>query len=133
MPTTTNVDVVRELYGALGRGDLHTLLSLVAATCRWDCPGPAEIPWAGSFSGHAGVRTFAAELAEGAEMLAFEPRKFIEQEDTVVVLGFEKARSRRTGRSYEAYWVHAVTVADGRIIVFREYTDTAAVAAAFRG
>lgn len=48
------------------------------------------------------------------------------------VLGVETIRSKRTGRSYETHWVHAFTLAAGRIINFREYCDTATAAAAFR-
>jgi ketosteroid isomerase-like protein len=48
-----------------------------------------------------------------------------------VVLGFEKVRSKRTGRSFENHWAHSFTLADGKIIKFREYAKTAAVAAAF--
>jgi ketosteroid isomerase-like protein len=47
-----------------------------------------------------------------------------------VVLGFQRVRSKRTGRSYEAHWATAWTVSGGKITTFREYTDTAAETAA---
>ncbi|MFN2508491.1 MAG: nuclear transport factor 2 family protein [Chthoniobacterales bacterium] len=90
------------------------------------------MPWAGSFQGHEGATNYFARVGAEAEFEAFEPHTFLAQGDHVVVLGFEKVRSRCTGRSYENHWAHAFTLADGKIIAFREYCDTFIVAEAFR-
>ncbi len=42
-------------------------------------------------------------------------------------------RIKATGRTAENPWVMAFTLRDGRVVRFREYDDTASVAAAFQG
>lgn len=132
MTERANLDIIEEAYAAFGRGDIEAVMSVEDPLTELEISGPAEIPWAGSFRGHDGARTYFAAIAAEAEFDVFEPHTFVAQGNAVVVLGFERVRSRRTGRSYENHWVHAFTLADGKIVKFREYCDTATVAAAFR-
>jgi ketosteroid isomerase-like protein len=131
MGENSNLDIIKEAYAAFGRGDIAAVLSIQASDVELEYAGPGQIPWAGSFRGLDGAKKFFAAVEAEAEIESFEPQMFIAQDDQVVVFGFEKLRSRRTGRSYESYWAHSYTLAGGRIIKFREYSDTAAVAAAF--
>jgi ketosteroid isomerase-like protein len=131
MPTTTKADTVKDMYAAFGRGDLNGLLAHVSTECKWDHAGPMEIPWAGSFRGHEGITRFFAQIDKTADIQAFEPRAFVEQDDTVVVLGHERVRIKSTGRTYETNWAHAFTLHGGQVVAFREYTDTATIAKAF--
>jgi uncharacterized protein len=71
-------------------------------------------------------------LAETLETQQFEPRQFIAQDDTVVVLGHERHRVKSTGRSYEGEWVQVFTLRDGKVVKYREYFDTAGALTAFR-
>ena len=52
--------------------------------------------------------------------------------NTVVVLGYEKARVKETGKMFESHWVHVHTLSGGKTTHFLEYTDTAAAAEACR-
>ncbi len=131
MSENTNLDIIKEAYAAFGRGDIAAVLSVQAPNVELEYAGPKHIPWAGSFRGLDGAKQFFAAVEAEADIESFEPETFIAQGDRVVVLGFEKVRSKRTGRSYESYWTHSYTLAGGKIIKFREYSDTAAVAAAF--
>jgi ketosteroid isomerase-like protein len=128
----SNIDILKDSYAAFGRGDLAAILRDVDPNVEWEGAGPKEIPWAGSFRGHNGVKSFFAAIDAEAEVHSFEPQTFIAEGNKVVVLGFEKIRSKRTGRTYECHWAHAFTVAGGKIVKFREYTDTSAIASAFR-
>ena len=131
MGDKTNLDIVKEAYAAFGRGDIAAVLGLQAHNVELEYAGPKQIPWAGSFRGVDGAKQFFAAIEAEADIESFEPQIFVAQEDRVVVLGFEKLRSKRTGRSYENNWAHSFTLAGGKIIKFREYSETAAVAAAF--
>jgi ketosteroid isomerase-like protein len=132
MPEKTNLEIIQDAYEAFGRGDIDAVLSVEDPNTELELAGPQEIPWAGTFRGHDGAKAYFAAIAEEAEFDAFEPQTFLADGDRVVVLGVEKVRSKRTGRSYENHWVHAFTLTGGKIIRFREYADTASVAAAFR-
>lgn len=132
MSDNTNLDIIKEAYEAFGRGDIDAVLSIEDPNTELEIAGPEDIPWAGSFRGRDGARKYFAAIEAETEFDTFEPHTFMAQGDIVVVLGFEKVRSKRTGRSYENHWVHAFTMAGGKIIKFREYCDSATVAAAFR-
>jgi ketosteroid isomerase-like protein len=133
MPTTTRTDLVKQMYSAFSRNDIPTLLKSVGPNCEWSSPGPREIPWAGKYRGHDEISRFFKSLAEAADNIKMEPRKYVEMDDTVVVLGEGKLRSRRTGRNCEAHWAHTFTLSDGKVVAFREYTDTAALLKALSG
>ncbi len=133
MPTTTRTDLVKEMYATFNRGDIQELLKSVGPNCDWNIPGPREIPWAGRYKGPAEISKFFKSLADAADNLKMEPRKYIEMDDTVVVLGDGKFRSRRTGRTGETTWAHVFTLSNGKVVEFREYTDTAALLKALSG
>jgi uncharacterized protein len=40
---------------------------------------------------------------------------------------------KKTGRRIASDWCHVFTVRDGKVAAFREFTDTAQAAAAYRG
>jgi ketosteroid isomerase-like protein len=126
-----NLDIIKAAYDAFGRGDIAAVLGIQAPNVELEHPGPDQIPWAGSFRGLEGAKNFFAAIEGEALIEAFEPRTFVAEGDRVVVLGFERVRSKRTGRTFESHWAHSFTLVDGKIVAFREYTNTAAVAAAF--
>jgi ketosteroid isomerase-like protein len=111
---------------------MDAMLDVLDPNIQWDYSPSDQISWAGSFRGHAGVKQFFAAIATDADFEGFEPRRFVAQDDNVVVLGWEKVRVKRTGRSFETHWTHAYTLSGGKVTTFREYTDTAATEAAFR-
>jgi ketosteroid isomerase-like protein len=53
------------------------------------------------------------------------PERFISDGDTVVVLGRYTGTYRETGKSVNAQMVHVHKVANGKIVHFQQYTDTA--------
>ena len=133
MSEPENVRVIREVYAAFGAGDVPRLLGFVDPEVVWEEPETPGVPWAGTRRGLKGVESFFADVAAVAEVETFEPWELLAEGDRVVVLGFERHRILATGRIFETHWAHAFTLRDGRIVHFREYADTAAAAAAFRG
>lgn len=123
--------VVQQAYACFGRGDIPELLSLLAEEVDWFVPGAAMVPWAGRWRGRAQVGGFFAAFGGSADVEQFEASEFVDSGDRVIVLGRERIRPKSTGRVYDADWCHVWTVRNGKITVFREYTDTAAVNGAF--
>ena len=132
MGEKTNLDIMKEAYAAFARGDVPAILAICDPKAEFEIAGPKGIPWTGSYRGPEGAKKYFAAIEAETDVEAFEPHSFVAEGDKVVVLGVETIRSRRTGRSYETHWVHAFTLADGKIIKFREYCDTATAAEAFR-
>ncbi len=127
----TNVDVVQRSYEAFGRGDIPALLDLLTDDVEWTLQGPSRITFAGPHRGREGVAEFFSLLEETIEFQQFEPREFVAQGDTVVVVGYERNLIKPTGRTFEQEWAHVYTLRDGKIIKHRSFEDTAAYVAAF--
>src|SRR5262245_30558476 len=132
MNETTNLEIIKNAYAAFGRGDIPAILAMCDPSSEWDVPGPKELPWAGTYRGPEGAQKYFATIGAESEVEAFEPQRFVADGDTVIVLGVETVRSRRTGRSYSTHWAHVFTLANGKIIKYRPFYDTATAAATFR-
>ena len=126
MRDQTNVAVVQQAYEAFGRGDIPAVLEFLTDDVEWTTQGPSVIPFAGTFRGREGVEEFFTLLDETLEFEQFEPRKFIGQDDTVVVLGYERDVVKQTGRGFEEQWAHVYTLRDGKIATGLFLEDTAA-------
>jgi ketosteroid isomerase-like protein len=127
----TNAGVVQETYEAVGHGDIPALLDLLTDDVEWTFQGPSTIPFAGTRRGREGVAEFFALVGEILKFREFEPREFVAQGDTVVVLGFERSLVKPTGRTFEQEWAHVYTLRDGKVAAFLALEDTAAHVVAF--
>lgn len=128
----SNLKTVKSVYAAYESGEVDAVFAALGEDIVWTNPYPAHVPLAGSFEGHAGFRRFLGTIREATQPLAFEVRDYVAQGDTVVVLGWERAIARPTGRVYENPWVHVWTLREGKARSVRVHGDTAAVGAAFQ-
>ena len=127
--TQKNKRVVKELYGAFGRGDMAAVRALVAEDVIWHLPG--TVPhYSGTYKGPSSVADFFQNLYANVGIEAFEPCEFVAEGDRLLVIGWSRGRVKNTGRAFDNRWVMAFTVRDGRIARFEEYADTQALAAA---
>jgi uncharacterized protein len=129
MSTEKNVQIVKDFFAAIGRGDKEGLLALVAEDIEWVIPGKGW-PLAGTHRGRAGV---AAAFQKAAKEVPFsypEPPEYIAQGDRVLTIGFAKGKITATNRTFEDHFVFAITVRNGKLTHIREYIDTQALARA---
>ncbi len=131
MSTQESLQLVKEGYAAFGRGDIAGLLTLMADDVEWISPGTG-LPMSGTYRGVEGVANFFQKLAAEVEILDFQPREFVADGDRVLVLGSQSAKVRATNRIATLEWVMSFTVRNGKIINFREYADTKAMAEAYQ-
>lgn len=135
MSEQANTATVQQAYAAFGRGDIPALLATLDDNIDWHPvigAGP-EVPTSGTRRGHKQVAEFFQALGKSVAMSLFEPREFIAQGDSVAVVGRYAAKAIPTGRTYEAPWVMIFTFRNGKIVTFREFSDSAAINAAFAG
>jgi len=127
MSTLENVQVVKDFFAAMGRGDMRGLLALSTEDIEWIIPGE-DWPLAGTYRGHAGL----ADLLQKSELLetSTEPLEFIAQGDRVVIIGFAKGKIIATKKTFKDHWVFAITVRNGKLTNIVEYIDTQALARA---
>lgn len=129
MSIQENVQIAKNAFAAIGRGDMQGLLALFAEGIEWIIPG--EWPLAGTHRGHAGVADLFQKAFEMVELSFTEPREFVAQGDRVLVAGLSRGRVKATNRTFEDHWVFAFTVRNGKVTNIREYIDTLALARGF--
>lgn len=118
---------LRAGYAAFARGDLGEVLGLLDPSITWT--SPPTVRFGGTYEGHDGVTTYFSHLPENFAELSVEPDAFLEQGDTVLVLGHARG-STVTGTAVDLAFCHVWTMRDGRATSVRELFDTAELNAA---
>ena len=133
MSEAQNTKVVQDAYAAFGRGDIPTLLGYLTDDIHWQpVIGTAKhVPFSGERKGKAAVAEFFKQVSENEEFQLFEPREFVAQGDRVVAIGHYRGVTKSTGRTFDSPFVMVFTLRDGKVATFREFTDSAAINAAF--
>jgi ketosteroid isomerase-like protein len=129
MSIQENVQIVKDFFAAMGRGDKQGLLALSAENIEWIIPGE-DWPLAGTHRGHAGLADLLQKASDTVEISYPEPPEFVAQGDRVLVVGFARGRVISTKRTFEDHWVFAITVRNDKLTNIREYIDTQALARA---
>ncbi|MGH7100938.1 MAG: nuclear transport factor 2 family protein [Acetobacteraceae bacterium] len=129
MSIQENVQVVKDFFAAMGRGDRQVLWALSAEDIEWIIPGE-DWPLAGTHRGHAGLADLLQTASATIETSFPEPPEFVAQGNRVLVVGFATRTIKATNRTWEDHWVFAITVRNGKLTNIREYIDTQALARA---
>ena len=114
----TNAELIRRGYEAFAKGDMPTVLGLIAEDITWHVPGRS--PLSGNYKGHEEVLGFFAkgmELSGGT--LRVEADEILAEGERVVVLSTVSAE--RKGQSWSSPEVHVWRVVDGKAVEFREF------------
>ena len=91
-----------------------------------------DYPAFGPRKGAAAVQEFFGLVADNEEFSEFSPREFYAAADKVFVLGTYTLKMKKTGKPVACEWAHVFTLRDGKVTRWREHTDTAQFAEAFR-
>jgi len=132
MSEPENLEVIRNVYAAFGRGDLEGILARLDPQVSWRTPGPPDLPTAGLRHGVAAVREFFGLLLNTLDIQDFRPVDFLAQDDKVVVLGTSREGPKGTGRLVDFRWVHVFRLRNGEIVEFEEPADVSALVEEFR-
>jgi ketosteroid isomerase-like protein len=129
MSTQENVQIVKDFFAAMGRGDKQGLLALCAQDIEWIIPGE-DWPLAGTHRGHAGLAELLQKASETVETSFPEPPEFVAQGDRVLVVGVATGKIKATNKPFKDDWVFDITVRNSKLTKIREYIDTQALARA---
>lgn len=128
-PGTT---LIQEIYGAFGRGDLKAVSSLVRPDALWDFNvAESDVPWHVPVTGPAEVERFLVAFVENIDLHAFEPLRFLEVENEVLVHLHLSYTVKRTGKQVDEEQIQWWTVNNGKVARLRHFEDTAQVVAAW--
>ena len=132
MSQEDNLKLVREIYDAVGRGDVAAILERVTDDVDWSAEAAGHAaPWHGRRTGPAGVASFFADLAGSIEITEFTPHAFATGEDDVHLLVRWTFRSIATGRQASMTMHHYWRIRDGKVGRFRGSEDTELTARVF--
>ena len=127
----SNVDTVRAVTDALGRGDLLAVMGMVSKDVRWavNAADREAAPWFGVYQGKRSLPDFFAELAK-LDFTDFTLKAILSDGD-LVVTWLHVAFTSPLGRKVDMEEVQIWQLADGKVASVDTLLDTAAVAAAF--
>jgi uncharacterized protein len=126
----SNVDTLRSGYEAFNQGDLDTAMEPFADDIRWENPNAQQLANPGVTEGKDQVRQGFVDFVQDWDQLMISADEFIEQGDTVVVLGHTEAKAKETGRQVKLPFAHVWRFSDGKAQRVQTLTDTALAAEA---
>jgi uncharacterized protein len=125
-----NVETLRGAYEAFARGDIEAVTETWEADIEFEGPNSSRMPGAGHHRGKEEVAGVFSGMRDRWDGLLLSPDEFVEQGDTVVVLGHLQGRAKATGTDVKVPFVHVWRMRKGKVRRGQALTDTAVVAEA---
>ncbi len=132
MSEQANTELIQSLYDAFGRGDVPFILDQLASDVEWVFEGPATVPYCGRRHGAKEVVGFFEALG-GQDNRKLTIEHTVAQGDRVATFGRYAGTVRATGKSFDSSVAHLFIVRNGKVQLFLDFGDTAAMAAAYQG
>jgi ketosteroid isomerase-like protein len=128
-----NIEIVQQIYGAYGRGDMKFILDQMDDDVSWGIESVAsgEVAPFGVGRGKTAVARFFAAWGECAEFHSFNPHDYIAAGDHVFNHLQYDITVKATGKPAKNFSLQHWTFKNGKLIRWRGYEDTAATREAF--
>ena len=124
-------DTLKEGYQAFASGDVEAATQNFADDIRWEGPNTDRIPGSGTHTGKdAIVQNVWAVIPQTFDDFKVTPDEFIEQGETVVVLGHNEAKAKATGKEIKVPFVHVWRFDGDKLKRVQTLSDTAVIAEA---
>jgi len=132
MSPKDNVNTIKAVYEAFGRGDVAFIADSVTDDVDWASDTSSDAaPWYGPRRGKQGVNEFFEAFGKTMEVEDFTPLAFASNDDgDVFAIVRFATRSRETGKAAQMQLHHWFRFTDGKISYYRGTEDTAITAAA---
>ncbi|USZ73527.1 nuclear transport factor 2 family protein [Natronosalvus halobius] len=119
-----NTERVQELYDSFGKGDFEAIRNIMDPDV--ELHEPKGIAGGGTHHGFDEiVENVFSRVGTEWEDVSVAPERYVEDDDTVVVLLTWSGTSTKTGKSVEYPNAHVFDFEEGKIIQWRSYADTA--------
>jgi ketosteroid isomerase-like protein len=125
-----HTEALQERYAAFERGDVQRALDLAHDDILWQGTTVENVPGAGEHRGKEAIGRMIAAIPEHWEELHLSADQFVEEDDTVVVLGHLVAKAKATGKPVQVPFAHVITFEEGKVRRMTSLTDTAIFIAA---
>jgi ketosteroid isomerase-like protein len=122
-----NIDTVKEIYAAFGRGDIAAIVEKLDPNIEWDVEIPTPgVPWLQPRRGAASVPAFFESLAP-LSFQRFEPHTFFKDGNKIFALVAMDLTHVASGKQYRfPHEGHLWLFNDaGKVVKYQHVTDTA--------
>jgi uncharacterized protein len=121
----SNVETVRRCSVAMANRDAATVLELLNDGVEWHQPEP--LPWGGTYRGPQEVLEFFAKVNQHIQGLQVDVEEYLDAGTNVVALVWVRGVVRSTGQPLAVRLAHVWKLADGKVVWFSNFVDTAAL------
>lgn len=132
-----NIQTVKDLFTAVGRKDVTAVLGCLDESVDWQSPATGtmvkEISWSKPRHGKSQVSAFFNEVKDRLILDDMSYATIMADGDKVVAEGSMRGNVISTGCFFRADFAMVFTLRNGKIVHFRNYYDSAEIAAAFHG
>jgi len=120
--SSQNIEIVRRGLEAFNNGDIQQLLGFLHPDFEAVVP-PAFSAEPDTYSGHDGARRYFETFWDVMEEIRFQPERFWDAGECVVVAMRLTAKGRRTAIPVEQRFAQVWTIRDGKAAAVRTYTS----------
>ena len=130
-----SIQVIKDLFSAIGRRDIPAILNCLDENVDWQSPATGttvkEISWSKPRHGKTEVSAFFNEVRSKLILDDMAYKTIMADGDHVVAEGSIRGNVISTGCFFRADFAMVFTIRNGKIVHFRNYYDSAEIAAAF--
>jgi ketosteroid isomerase-like protein len=128
-----NADTLRKAYEDFNSGNMDGVLEAWADDIRWEGSNSEEVPGGGTHEGKDEVAQALARIPENFDGFQAPADEFIEDGDTVAVLGHAEGSGKSSGKDFKVPYVHVWRMEGGKGKRVQLLTDTAVIVDALHG
>src|SRR5437879_6524737 len=122
---------VEGLYAAFSRRDTGYILNQLTDDVEWVVFGPPSVPFTGAYYGREAVGRVLSMILNTQNNHRVAITEILTAGKSVVATVRYSGRVAATSRGFDTSAVHMFTFRNGKVASFRDYFDTAQLAAAY--
>jgi ketosteroid isomerase-like protein len=126
----SSLQAVQFVLEAVVQRDVPKLLAGFTPDIVWWNNHPPYMDSAGEFRGPEAVLRMFNAMVGTFDILESKVHQRIVQDDSVVLVAWERLKARQSGKVFENPWTSVVTVRDGKVASVRLWCDSYAMALA---
>lgn len=123
---SANIQTVKDIYAAFGRGDVPAILGRLADDVVWEFEGPTAISFTGIRHGVPDASGFFTGIDREHADPELQIQSVIGAGDEVAAFGRYTATMKTTGKRVSSPIAHYWTFRAGKVARYVNYIDTAA-------
>ncbi|WP_299433998.1 nuclear transport factor 2 family protein [uncultured Aquimarina sp.] len=125
--------IAMDFMGAMGKGDMKTMVSLMHEDMVWQNGGDKSMPWIGPWKGKKVIlEEFMPKFGENFKTVKWEPNDAIANGDTAAFFGqMVGLLTKSNEKTSEFTYALRVKVKDGKVILWNWFEDSFEVSRAY--